>query len=231
MGLFSPAARSYADPVLNPQANELEVNNWIISEFTLEKLVPVVGIRPFPLSELMLMASTVCRFRPDLIFDWGTHVGKSARVFREAIVAFNVPAHIHSVDLPDDVDHVEHPHSERGKLVRGLKEVTLHQGDGVTTALEILGEHPGKRALFYVDGDHAYESVKRELGMILDRALGSIVLLHDTFYQSDDSGYNTGPYRAITELLAAHSARYRSLSTTTGLPGMTLLYPRSNTPR
>ena len=53
----------------------------------------------------------------------------------------------------------------------------------------------------------------------------AIVLLHDTFDQSAASGYNTGPYRAIQELLAGRSGSYQTISTTTGLPGMTLVYP------
>lgn len=223
MGLFK--TRTYTDPARNTACTAFEVDNWTISDFVLDKLIPVVGTRPFPLSELSLMVATVCRFKPQLIFDWGTHVGKSARVFRETIVAFGIPAHIHSVDLPDDVAHVEHPQNERGKLVRGLREVTLHQGDGVATALDILAKTPGQRALFYVDGDHSYESVKREFGLILEKAPQAIVLLHDTFDQSAASGYNTGPYRAIQELLTSRSGSYQTISTTTGLPGMTLVYP------
>ncbi|MBK7385144.1 MAG: class I SAM-dependent methyltransferase [Flavobacteriales bacterium] len=155
------------------------------------------------------MAGAVCRFKPVLILDWGTHIGKSARVFRETIKAFGVPCAIHSIDLPDDVQHGEHPKNERGKLVRGMAEVTLHQGDGVTIALEqcAANKRPGN-VLFYVDGDHSKESVVRELGAILAQVPDAIVLLHDTFYQSPDSAYNIGPYAAIEEVLAAQSRTY-----------------------
>jgi hypothetical protein len=53
---------------------------------------------------------------------------------------------------------------------------------------------------------------------------GAAILLHDTFYQSEQSGYNIGPYKAITEILDSMSETYQVMSTTTGLPGMTLLY-------
>jgi cephalosporin hydroxylase len=228
MGLFTNRSLNLPDPNLNLDGTEFEVNNWIISQFVLDKLVPTVGFHPFPLNELMLMASTTCRLRPDLIFDWGTHIGKSARVFRETIITFGIPSHIHSIDLPDNVAHIEHPQQERGKLVRGLKEVTLHQGDGVSTALRILAEHPNAKALFYVDGDHSYESVKRELQNIVDQAPNAAVLLHDTFYQSASSKYNIGPHLAIQEVLSRSADRYRTLSTATGLPGMTLVYPRTH---
>ena len=224
MGLLGP--RTFPDPVVNPNATEFEVNNWIISEFVLRKLVPVVGIHPFPLNELMLMAGAVCRFRPGLILEWGTHTGVSARVFRETIVAFGIPSAVHSVDLPDDVHHGEHPRKQRGKYVRGLKEVTLHQGDGVTRSLELCAQlAPAGTVLFYVDGDHSYASVSRELTAILDARPDAIVLLHDTFYQSADSGYNIGPHRAVQDVLAGRSRNYKLVRTGTGLPGMTLLYP------
>ena len=221
----------FADPVVNPASAEFEVNNWIISEFVLKVLVPVVGIRPFPLNEQMLMVSAVCRFRPSLILEWGTHRGVSARVFCETIRAFRIPAAIHSIDLPDDVFHGEHPKSDRGVLVRGMSEVTLHQADGVTRALELCsGRKTHDKVLFYVDGDHSHASVTRELSAILEQQPEAIVLLHDTFYQSPDSGYNIGPYTAIVEVLSKQAQRYKMIRTTTGLPGMTLMYPDRSAP-
>ncbi len=65
----------YADPALNVNASEFEVNNWVISEFVIDKLVPVVGVHPFPLNELILLSSAVCRFKPVMIFEWGTNIG------------------------------------------------------------------------------------------------------------------------------------------------------------
>ncbi|MFI5240698.1 MAG: class I SAM-dependent methyltransferase [Candidatus Saccharimonadia bacterium] len=215
----------------NPTATELEVNNWRVSEVVLKHLVPVVGIHPFPLNELMMQAGTVVWLEPKYIFEWGTHIGKSARVFFEATKAFNIETQIHSIDLPDDVSHAEHPHNDRGKLVRGLPDVYLHQGDGLATALGILAklgtedEKSGGKALFFVDGDHSYESVKRELSGIMKSAPGAAILLHDTFYQSEDSNYNIGPYQAINECLAASTSKFKRIDTSFGLPGMTLLYP------
>ena len=47
---------------------------------------------------------------------------------------------------------------------RGLEGVHLHRGNGVEVALE-QWQKLGcpKRPLFFVDGDHAYESVRDEL--------------------------------------------------------------------
>ena len=219
--------KEFPDPSVNPSEREFEVNNWVISDFIVKTIVPVVGVHPFPLNELMLMVAAVCRFKPTLIFEWGTHIGKSARIFRETVKAFKIPCAIHSIDLPDDVHHGEHPHSDRGKMVRGMKEVTLHQGDGVARSLELLQANAGRgRVLFFVDGDHSYDTVKRELLAILRAEPNAIVLLHDTFLQSPGSGYNVGPYEAINEVLASLDGDRETISTRTGLPGMTLVFPR-----
>ena len=218
-------AVSTANPTVNLGCSEFEVNNWEISKFILKKLIPVVGVQPFPLHELMLMSAAVCRLRPTQIFEWGTHVGKSARVFYECAKHYEIPVQIHSIDLPDDVEHVEHPHEARGYLVRSLPNVELHQGDGVETSLAVWRSSGCQPApLFLVDGDHSYESVLRELSAITASVPDANVLLHDTFLQSAESGYNIGPHQAIKEVLRNHPERYRMIDSGLGLPGMTLLY-------
>ncbi len=217
--------RVYANPAKNIDCSEFEIDNWEVSDFVVNKLLPAVGWHPFPLTELTLMTAAVTRFRPKAIFDWGTHIGKSARVFYEVTEAFNIPSKIYSFDLPDDVDHVEHPHEKRGMLVKGLKRVTLFQEDGVAGALRISKQNKidSHDLLFFIDGDHSYESVKRELATVIKNHPNAKILLHDTFNQSSKSGYNIGPYKAINEFMKSHRG-YKELSTNTGLPGMTLIY-------
>ena len=225
--LLSRLSLSPGDVAPNPGASEFEVNNWLISDFVLSRLIPVVGVHPYPLNELMLMAGTVCRFRPTHVFEWGTNVGASARIFYETARRFEIPLEIHSIDLPADVAHVEQPGRRRGKLVKGKAGVVLHLGDGLETSLAIYRTLPkGSRVLFFVDGDHSYESVRRELAAIVDQVAGPLVLLHDTFFQSADSGYNVGPHLAIRDVLTAlpDGRRLRTMETKTGLPGMTLVY-------
>jgi cephalosporin hydroxylase len=212
------------DPARNVGLSEFEVDTWLLSSFVVAKLVPAVGVRPYPLNELMLMAAAVTRFRPTHIFEWGTHHGKSARVFHETCRWFGLETEIHSIDLPPSVHHVEQPGRHRGRYVRGIREVALHLGDGVTESLRILQDAGNAAPLFFVDGDHEYASVRRELESIFAHAPDAVMLLHDTFFQDERSGYNTGPYRAITEFCAARSS-IRRLDTVTGLPGMTLVYP------
>lgn len=211
--------------IVNPDCQKFEVNNWILSEFVVQHLVPVVGLHPFPVNELLLMSSAVCRIRPKHIFEWGTHIGRSARVFYETSKWLGQDTTVHSIDLPDEVEHVEHPGQERGKLVRDIPQVKLYQGDGLEVALK-LGRSFSQNEpfLFFLDGDHSYESVFRELSGLIDAFPSSSFLVHDSFYQSPDSRYNVGPYQAIQSILEGRRDDFQVLPTNTGLPGMTLLY-------
>jgi cephalosporin hydroxylase len=222
---------SFPDPVLNGHCTEFEVDKWAISDFIVNRLIPIVGTHPYPLDELLLMAAALCRLKPTHVFEWGTHVGKSARIFFETSKAFGIATEIHSVDLPDASEHPEHPGRKRGLLVKDIPEVRLHQGDGLEESLKIVESLQGTvRPLFFLDGDHAYASVMRELVEIMTRVPNASILVHDTFYQSAESGYNIGPRRAITDALTSAPNRYKEISTNTGLPGMTLLYPMQHGP-
>lgn len=216
------------NPVVNNGCIEFEVNKWVLSQFVVKRLVPVIGIHPFPLDEMLLLTGAVAKIRPTHIFEWGTNIGKSARIFFETARFFGIPTEIHSIDLPDDVVHAEHPGDQRGMLVKGIKEVTLHTGDGLVTALALCRPHHGGKLtpLFFLDGDHSYESVKRELSGILSNIESAHIIVHDTFNQSEGSGYNTGPYRAVQEVLSSISGDHQVIAETLGLPGMTLIWHR-----
>lgn len=224
--IFAPD-KPFADPVRNGGAAFLEVDNWIISRFVVERLIPLVGFHPFPLNELTMLTAAVCRIRPTHILEWGTNIGVSARIFYEICRAFSLDSQIHSIDLPDFERHEEHPGKERGRLVRGISQVQLHQGDGIDVALSILaGETSPVRPLFFLDGDHHYESVTRELNSIIALVPAASILVHDTFHQSSASGYNTGPYRAVQDVLRDTGALFQVTSQELGLPGMTFLWKR-----
>ena len=82
-GVIQQSRGIWPDPARNVGASEFEVDLWILSRFLLKKIVPVVGTHPYPLNELLLMTAAACRLRPSVVFDWGTHIGASARVFYE----------------------------------------------------------------------------------------------------------------------------------------------------
>lgn len=223
-GRTQQPAGEWPDPVRNPMASEVEVDLWILSRFLLEKIVPIVGTRPYPLNELLLMTTAACRLKPSVVFDWGTHIGASARIFYECRKAFKLGYAIHSIDLPAGADHVEHPGEAHGRLVKGFAEVHLHRGNGVEVALaqwQKLGRP--QRPLFFVDGDHAYESVRDELDQIFSTVPDASALAHDTFFQSAESNYNVGPARAVDEIVEKFAPRFRVIKSGLGLPGMTLL--------
>ena len=212
-------------PVVNLYCQYFEVNNWLISEFILKKIVPLVGIHPYPLNELMLMVAAICRVRPTHIFEWGTHYGKSARIFYETARFFKIKSEIHSIDLSDSAKHQEHPGSQRGELVKNIKSIKLYQGDGLTVALKLCRQLKPTTSLFFLDGDHQYRSIKKELNGIIKTVPQAHILVHDTFNQSKRSGYNPGPYRAVKAFLTqVPRHRYQVIEVGTGLPGMTFLY-------
>jgi cephalosporin hydroxylase len=217
------SARSYPDG-LNPSTRSLpEGNKWILSEFVLRNLVPVVGFHPYPLDELLLMCSTAAYFKPDTIIEWGTNLGISARIFYEVSVYLKLTANIHSIDLPPEHEHVENIHQtgERARFVRGLP-VTLHLGDGLSVARTVLAEIKPHLPLFFMDGDHSFESVYNELNCIKEIAPRAVLLVHDTFLQGSESGYNCGPYEALKKFTDKN--RLPVQSTVLGLPGMSLSY-------
>ena len=79
--------------------------------------------------------------------------------------------------------------------------------------------------LFYIDGDHSYDSVYKELTSIYEKFPKANLLLHDTFYQTNESNYNIGPFLAINDFITSSKASYKTINTNLGLPGMTLLIP------
>ncbi|GAA6212666.1 hypothetical protein NBRC116602_24070 [Hyphomicrobiales bacterium 4NK60-0047b] len=225
--LLSRVQQSHLASVPNLDCDRFEINNWILSDFVAHRLVPLVGFHPYPLNEMMLMSGAVCRFKPSYVFEWGTNLGVSARIFHETASFFKIDTQIHSIDLPDDIDHAEHPKNLRGKFVKGKANVHLHLGDGLQTSLDIYKSIPeGETVLFFVDGDHSYESVKRELSEIVKNVKSPKILLHDTFYQTEKSKYNIGPHQAVNEVMdeVSKDLNLNLVSENIGLPGMTLIY-------
>lgn len=207
---------------------EAEVDKWIVSDFITGKLIPIIGTRPYPVSELEMLVAVMIWYRPTHVCDWGTHVGKATRIFYETARSFGLKSQIISVDLPEEVEHIEHPHNERGRFVKGKTTIKLLLGDGALTSLKYLRRYRSTkiRPLFFLDGDHSYRSVKRELKLVSSAYPKAVIIIHDTFYQSKESGYNIGPNKAVTEYLQKHP-HYEMINTNFGLPGMTALLPRN----
>ncbi|MDQ7818383.1 MAG: class I SAM-dependent methyltransferase [Melioribacteraceae bacterium] len=216
------------NPDVSHNGLEFEIRNDVICRFILNRLIPIVGLRPYPLNELNLMVASVCFLKPEIIFEWGTNIGKSARIFHEICKYFHIDSTIHTIDLPDEIHHQEHPSNRRGYYIRSIKSVKMYQGDGVTTALDIFKSSKKDNPLFFLDGDHEYESVRRELQLIHESVISPKILIHDTFYQSKEAGYNIGPYLAIEDFLKNVPNIYRRIDAHLGTPGITLLFKNLN---
>jgi predicted O-methyltransferase YrrM len=207
-------AESHA-PITQTRPQLLEVNKWATSKY-LPKLVRIVGHSPYPLDELMLMAAAFEYHRPEIVIDIGTHIGKSARIWFELAKRLKIQATIHTIDLYDP-SHVEYPGHRLGTYIRGLP-VRQHIGDGYACACDIISAaSPAACFLIFLDGDHSYETVQRELhlGQMIKRGC---LLVHDTFYQPG-SPYNHGPYLAIQDSLPNLPVK-QVIHLQTGLPGM-----------
>ena len=95
-----------------------------------------------------------------------------------------------------------------------------HIGDGFTIATEILSGRPAATALVYLDDDHSYENVRRELQLVALIREGC-VLVHDSFYQPEPA-YDRGVYRAIEDSLPDLNVA-QVISLQIGRPGMSYL--------
>jgi cephalosporin hydroxylase len=209
-----------------PEEEVFEVNALVLSKFIIRDLIPIIGDDTYPVNELMLMSAAVHRIRPTHIIEWGTNTGKSARIFHEIITKFNINCEIHSIDLPDDATHEEHNHKVRGELVKHIGSIKLHQGDGLKEAIKIASALDNNaRILFFVDGDHLYDSVYREVFSLIKMFGNHNILVHDTFYQYKQSGYNIGPITAVRDALNINTNNtFKVLTINIGGPGMCLLY-------
>jgi len=198
----------------------VECDKSSLSVFCMRRLVPIVRTSPFPLDELLLMAASVVFFRPRLIIDWGTHIGASARVFYETCRWYKVDAEIHSIDLPEDVDHPQHPREIYALLLRNTS-VRLHRGDGVTVAVGLIKERGDPAPLCMLDGDHSYETVTRELAAISEIAPMATILVHDTFHQEGRN--QSGAYSAVKDFVSSCRKIHQIIDSNIGPPGLTLI--------
>jgi len=205
------------DQIGSTRPSLLEVNKWSTSKYIL-RLLQVVGHEPYPLDELMLMAAAFEYHRPEIVIDIGTHVGKSARIWFELSKELQIASAIHTIEL-NEPSHVEYPGRHLGHYIRGLP-VEQHIGDGATVARSIIGASPMACFLLFLDGDHSYETVRREL-QVCQTIKRGCVLVHDTFYQPS-SNYNHGPYLAIQNSLSTLPVK-QVVHLQTGLPGMSYL--------
>jgi hypothetical protein len=217
-GLFGLGRIPDIQPRRVPRPGFLEVDKWALSCVVL-RIARIIGSHPYPLDELLLMAAAFEYHRPEIVIDVGTHMGKSARMWYEMSRFLKQPSSIHTFDIHDP-RHPEFAGAFLGRYIRGYP-VKQHIQDGYTGAVEMLREKPDARYLVFLDGDHSFQSVRRELDLARLLPSGSGILVHDTFYQPGSS-YNHGPYLAIEQFRKEFSFS-QVLHLQCGLPGMSYL--------
>lgn len=177
---------------------------------------------PYCRAEVAFMVGAVDYFRPRVIFDWGTNIGSSARIFYEATKG--VVAGIHTIEVTDP-STLEHAGPNTGRHIAGLP-VKQHFGDGATTATRLYWELRDRRRpsrpMFYLDGDHRAETVARELTTI-DTAIeeDAVILIHDTLSEA------SGPHRAVKQFLNAPRFHKYGVEWLWEGQGMVLLWVRN----
>jgi len=211
--------KKYNVKTILKEGSVFEANCWILSEILLDRVIPKIGIRPYPLNEQMLMAAAVAFVQPKIIIEWGTHVGKSARLFWEVEEALGLNCQIYTIDSMNP-DHPEFPGAARGRYLSNT-EVKQIVGDGAEIANKLLEDSlESNPVLVYVDGEHSREAVKRDLTIWDKLSSGSGILPHDVFYQIPSS-YNIGPWEAFQELLQEQKSNISQVQwQLLGLPGM-----------
>ena len=196
--IFKPSRSSNISvETIKKEGSVFEVDCWALSDLLLDRIIPKIGTRPYPLNEQMLMAGAVAFIQPKLIVEWGTHLGKSARLFWETKEALGMDCSVHTVDSMEP-DHPEFPGVARGKYLSNT-DVNQSVGDGATIARKLIEQADGP-VLLFVDGDHSREATKKDLSLWESLPSGSGLLAHDVFYQ-EPSTYNIGPWQSFQERL------------------------------
>lgn len=180
-----------------------------------------MGLPGYGGDEVGFLAETVFELEPDFICEWGTNRGSSARIFYEACQMLDVVPVIHTIELPNKLAPVtpDHPGIQTGMFLRGLKGVSRHRGDGATEALKLYRQASPSRPLIFLDGDHSFETVYKELAMVLSEMPNAVVVLHDTNHPMIPGP--TGPTEALSVL---NIDRYRKTELLSQA-GMVRLWP------
>lgn len=180
----------------------------------------LLEIPGYPDEEIGLMVDTLEKFRPYWIFEWGTNRGSSARIFWEAARLIPLQVEIHTTELPDGIDYLEHPGEDSGLFVRWLERVTQHRGDGLATSLMLARMLPKRNTLFFIDGDHSEHTALHELSETTAAFPGACVLLHDTGHSA------SGPREALAMFKNVERSFDYDVTRVETPVGMTRLMPR-----
>jgi cephalosporin hydroxylase len=129
-----------------------------------------LGINGYKLEEIDLLVSAIKKFQPDVICEWGTNIGESARVFYEIVETHGIDCEVHSTEYSPNVD--------TGMFVKRVP-VHLHHGLGVEVSIPLVREGGFKRPFFFVDDSHEEEGVFEQLKKIAIEFPQAVIAVHD----------------------------------------------------
>lgn len=180
--------------------------------------VRAFGLPAYGDDEVRFVEEILRQLQPTHVFEWGTNVGASARLFYEAALEYQYPCEVHTVELPLALAHLDRDHPGEERYGQWIMDLPIHtyRGDGLTVSLKLYRKLKPEWALFFIDGYHSKEQVLKELLGIFAAAPTAAILLHDTHQL-------VGPLKAIREF--DPEARGYTEQTCSSDSGMTMLWP------
>jgi hypothetical protein len=136
------------------------------------------------------------------ILEIGRLHGKSTAILATALRDRGGAGPLYSVELQEKHRSIAEAHlRERGLL----ETVTLVQGDSATEIARL----PARFDTIFVDGEHSYEGVMRDLHALEGRIeQGGVAMFHDCFHPANGTG-EYGVARALGERAEAMGLAYR----------------------
>lgn len=155
---------------------------------SLLKRVRAFGLPAYGNQEVEFFENVLGRLRPTHVFEWGTNVGASARLFHEASLELNYKCEVHTVEIPDDLALLDrdHPGQRYGQWIEGLP-IHTHRGFGLIESIRLHKELGPERALFFLDGNHSYGVVLAELEEVAALDPGAVMMVHDTILYTGEA--------------------------------------------
>lgn len=153
---------------------------------SLLRRVRAFGLPAYGDQEVEFFESVLVRLRPTHVFEWGTNVGASARLFYEGARELGYKCEVHTIEIPDELGLLDrdHPGQRYGQWIQNLP-IHTHRGFGLIESIRLHGELNPNQALFYLDGNHSYGVVLAELEEVSALDSDAVIMVHDTINYTD----------------------------------------------
>lgn len=143
--------------------------------------VRAFGLPAYGDEEVEFFEDILTRLRPTHVFEWGTNVGASARLFYEASLELGYECEVHTTEIPDELSVLDrdHPGHRYAMWIKDLP-VHTHRGYGLIASIALHENLKPEQALFFLDGNHSYGVVRAELEGVSDLDSDAVIVVHDT---------------------------------------------------